>query len=73
MIDRMTEKFRSGYRGGAPGPGVVAEAILKAAEAPSPAPRYAVPFKAALMVAARRFVPDRIFDLLLDRALNPRP
>lgn len=72
MIDRMTEKFRSGYREGAPGPEVVAAAILRAAECEAPAPRYAVPFKAALMVAVRRFVPDRLFDFLLDRALNPR-
>lgn len=72
MIDRMTARFRSGYREGAPGPEVVARAVVKAAEAGSPPPRCAVPFKAALLVAARGLVPDRLFDFLLDRALNPR-
>ncbi|MEW5905854.1 MAG: oxidoreductase [Elusimicrobiota bacterium] len=72
MIDRMTEKFRSGYRDGAPGPEVVAAAIVKAAEASSPAPRYVVPFKASLMTAALRLLPGRVSDFVLDRLLNPR-
>ncbi len=72
MIDRMTEKFRSGYRKGAAGPGLVAAYVLKVAEAASPAPRYIVPFKASLMTAALRLLPDRISDFVLDRLLNPR-
>ncbi|KAF0127438.1 MAG: dehydrogenase [Elusimicrobia bacterium] len=72
LVERLTGRFRSGYREGAPGPEAVAAAILKGAEAGSPAPRYIVPFKAALMVSALRLLPDRLSDFLLDRLLNPR-
>ncbi len=72
MIERMTERFRSGYRDSAPGPEIVAAAVLKAAETARPAPRYMVTFKAALMTAALRLLPDRVSDLVLDRLLNPR-
>jgi len=46
LVKRLTEKFRAGYRSGAPGPEVVAEVILKALRARRPAARYPVPFSA---------------------------
>ncbi len=62
MVRRITEKFRAGYRKGAPGPEAVADVILKALRSSSPAARYAVPFSAAVMVFAKRLLPDRLLD-----------
>jgi len=70
MVGRLTEKFRAGYRSGAPGPGVVARAILKAARSSNPAPRYVVPFRASLILFSRWLLPDRVWDFVIRRALR---
>jgi NAD(P)-dependent dehydrogenase (short-subunit alcohol dehydrogenase family) len=70
MVKRLTEKFRAGYRSGAPGPETVARVIVKAAGCRNPAPRYAVPFKASLILLARWLVPDRLWDLVIRMALK---
>ncbi|MBI5743671.1 MAG: SDR family NAD(P)-dependent oxidoreductase [Elusimicrobia bacterium] len=70
MVGRIIEKFRAGYRGGAPGPQAVAQVILKALEARSPAARYAVPFKAAAMLLVKRLTPDALYDWVIRTALK---
>ncbi len=70
LVERLTKKFRAGYRGGAPGPEKVAAVILKALESPRPAARYAVPFKASLILFARWLLPDAVWDLAIRRALD---
>ena len=62
MVKRITEKFRAGYRKGAPGPEVVARVILKALRSSSPAARYTVPFSAAVIVFLKWLLPDRVLD-----------
>ncbi len=66
LVKRITEKFRAGYRGGAPGPAVVAGVILKALRSRRPAARYPVPFKASIIIFLKWLAPDRV----LDRALR---
>lgn len=46
-------------------PQVVADAILEAVTAGRPRTRYAVGYMAKPLIAARRVLPDRVFDLLL--------
>lgn len=70
MVKRLTERFRSGYRTGAPGPEVVAEIILKALRAGRPAARYPVPFKASLILVFKWLVPDRVLDWGIRRTLG---
>lgn len=66
LVKRITEKFRAGYRGGAPGPEAVAAVILKALNSSSPAARYPVPFKASIIIFLKWLLPDAV----LDRALR---
>ncbi len=70
MVKRITERFRAGYREGAPGPEAVAAVILKALEAPRPAARYAVPFKASLIILLRLLLPDRLWDWAIRKAVG---
>jgi len=70
LVRRVTDRFRSGYRSGAPGPEVVAGVILKALRAGRPAARYPVPFKASLIIFFKWLVPDRVLDWGLRRMLG---
>jgi len=70
LVRRITEKFRAGYRSGAPGPGAVAAVILKALESRRPAARYPVPFKASLIIFLKWLLPDRVLDAALRFALG---
>ena len=68
MVRRITEKFRAGYRAGAPGPEAVARVILKALRSASPAARYAVPFSASFILFLKWLLPDRVLDWGIRRA-----
>ncbi len=70
LVRRVVERFRTGYRSGAPGPQAVARVILKAIGARAPAARYAVPFSASAIVFLKRLLPDRLLDWALRRALG---
>ncbi len=70
LVRRLTEKFRAGYRDGAPGPEAVAAVILKALRCSSPAARYPVPFKASLVLFLKWLLPDRVLDWALRCALK---
>jgi NAD(P)-dependent dehydrogenase (short-subunit alcohol dehydrogenase family) len=70
MVKRITEKFRAGYRKGAPGPEVVAKVILKALRASSPAARYPVPFSASWIIFLKWLLPDRVLDWAILRMLK---
>jgi len=70
MVRRLTEKFRAGYRSGAPGPEVVARVILKALTSSRPAARYPVPFKASFIIFLKWVLPDRVLDWALRRSLE---
>ncbi len=70
LVRRITEKFRAGYRRGAPGPEVVAAKILKALRAGSPAARYVVPFQASVIIFLKWLLPDRVLDLGIRRMLK---
>lgn len=72
MMKRITEKFRAGYRDGAPGPEVVARVILKALKASSPAARYPVPFAATAIIFIRWLLPDRLMDFAIRKMTEPR-
>lgn len=71
MVRRITEKFRAGYRSGAPGPGAVAAVVLRALESGSPSARYAVPFKASLILFLKWLLPDAVLDWAIGRAVKP--
>lgn len=51
-------------------PSVIAEAVGKAVTANKPKTRYAVGFGARPLIAARRLLPDRMFDALISRAVG---
>ena len=70
LTGRMTNKFRAGYRKGAPGPEVVAETILRALRSGRPAARYAAPFQARAALFLKRFLPDRVLDAVIRFFLN---
>lgn len=70
LVKRLTEKFRAGYRSGAPGPEVVAEVILKALRAGRPAARYPVPFRASFIIFLKWLLPDRLLDWGIRRLLG---
>ncbi len=72
MVRRITERFRAGYRAGAPGPEVVARVILKALESPSPAARYPVPARASFILFLKWLLPDALLDWAILRALGGR-
>lgn len=55
----------------APGPRVVAKAVLSAASASHPKPRYVATTHAKIILALRRLLPDRVFDRIV-LALTPR-
>ena len=57
LVRRLTEKFRAGYRSGAPGPEVVAGVILKALRSRRPSARYPVPFKASVIIFLKWLTP----------------
>lgn len=71
MVRRITEKFRAGYRSGAPGPEAVAAVILRALNAASPSARYPVPFKASLILFLKWLLPDAVLDWAIGRAVRP--
>lgn len=50
---------------GAPGPEVVAKAVIEAATARNPKPRYVVTRRARIVLALRWLLPDRAFDNLI--------
>jgi NAD(P)-dependent dehydrogenase (short-subunit alcohol dehydrogenase family) len=73
---RVAELTEEAYKGpmaklGA-GPEAVAKTIAKAIEADRPRARYPVTPSAHLMINQRRFVPDRVWDLMM-RTQFPRP
>lgn len=68
MVRRITEKFRAGYRAGAPGPEAVARVILRVLRSPRPAARYAVPFSASFILFLKWLLPDRVLDWGIRRA-----
>jgi NAD(P)-dependent dehydrogenase (short-subunit alcohol dehydrogenase family) len=70
LVKRITEKFRASYRKGAPGPEVVADKILKALRAESPAARYPVPFQASFIIFLKWLLPDRVLDWGIRRMLK---
>jgi NAD(P)-dependent dehydrogenase (short-subunit alcohol dehydrogenase family) len=70
LVKRITEKFRASYRSGAPGPEVVADKILKALRAKSPAARYPVPFQASFIIFLKWLLPDRVLDWGIRRMLK---
>jgi short-subunit dehydrogenase len=70
LVRRITEKFRASYRSGAPGPEVVANKILKALRANSPAARYPVPLQASLIIFLKWLLPDRVLDWGIRLALK---
>jgi len=62
LVKRITEKFRAGYRRGAPGPEAVAAVILKALSSSSPSARYPVPFSARGLLFLKWLLPDSVMD-----------
>ena len=72
-VAKMTE---AAYRGPlvrlGGGPEVVAKTIAGALRASHPKPRYEVTASARLMIAQRRFTPDRLWDLMM-RTQYPTP
>lgn len=70
LTDKLTNKFRAGYRRGAPGPEVVAETILRALSSRWPAARYAVPFKARASLFLKWLLPDRVLDAAINFLLK---
>jgi NAD(P)-dependent dehydrogenase (short-subunit alcohol dehydrogenase family) len=72
LADKLTNKFRAGYRKGAPGPEVVAETIFKAVRSCSPAARYPVPFQAKTVLFLKWLLPDRILDAAVNFLLDPK-
>jgi NAD(P)-dependent dehydrogenase (short-subunit alcohol dehydrogenase family) len=70
LVRRMTERFRSSYRGGAPGPEAVAAVVLKALTAASPSARYPVPFAARAILFLNWLLPDAAMDWGLRKALK---
>lgn len=70
LVRTLTERFRAGYRHGAPGPEAVAAAVLKALRARRPSARYAVPFTAAVIVFLKRLTPDWLLDFAMRKALR---
>ncbi|MCM2268068.1 MAG: oxidoreductase [Elusimicrobiales bacterium] len=70
LVKRVTERFRAGYRSGAPGPEAVAQVILRALNARRPPARYAVPFKAALIIFLKWLLPDAVWDWGIRKALK---
>ena len=70
LTDKLVNKFRAGYKAGAPGPEVVAKAILKALRSSRPAARYAVPFQARLILLMKWLLPDCVLDFAIRTALR---
>lgn len=70
LVRRITEKFRAGYRSGAPGPAVVAAVILKALLSSSPAARYPVPLSASFILCLKWLLPDRLMDFAIRAILK---
>ena len=70
LVKRITEKFRAGYRAGAPGPEAVAAVILKALRSSSPAARYPVPFSARGILLLKWLLPDALLDWGIRRGLK---
>lgn len=70
LVRRITERFRAGYRSGAPGPEAVAAVVLKALRARSPAARYPVPFSARALLLLNWLLPDALKDWGLRAALK---
>ncbi|MCX5786714.1 MAG: oxidoreductase [Elusimicrobia bacterium] len=70
LADNLTNKFRAGYRKGAPGPEAVAVVILKALRSKCPAARYVVTFQAKAILFIKWLLPDRVLDAALRFALR---
>ena len=70
LTDKLVNKFRAGYKAGAPGPDVVAKTILKALRADRPSARYAVPFQARLILLMKWLLPDCVLDFAIRTALK---
>jgi len=70
MADKLTNKFRAGYRKGAPGPEAVAAVILKALRSERPAARYPVPFQAKIIIFLKWLLPDRVLDAAINFLLK---
>ncbi|MBU2573746.1 MAG: SDR family NAD(P)-dependent oxidoreductase [Elusimicrobia bacterium] len=70
LAQKLTGKFREGYRSGAPGPERVAGVILKALEARRPSARYVVPFRAKAILFLKWLLPDCVLDFALGSLLR---
>jgi len=70
LVKRLTERFRAGYRSGAPGPEAVAAVILRAIRARRPCARYPVPFGARLILLAKWLLPDSALDFFIRKAVE---
>ncbi len=51
-----------------PGPEVIGDLIVKTLRSPHPRPRYHAGYLSYIVVL-RRFIPDRLFDRILERML----
>lgn len=65
LAEKFAVRLRGTYRRTAPGPEVVAAAVLRAVRAVRPAARYAVPFQARALLFMKWLLPDRIWDSAL--------
>jgi short-subunit dehydrogenase len=54
-------------------PDQIGKLIVKAASLPNPRARYSAPGHAKVLIALRRYVPERIFDFVNKRAASPAP
>jgi NAD(P)-dependent dehydrogenase (short-subunit alcohol dehydrogenase family) len=62
--------YRSRSMGGPANPASVARVIKRAISTPRPKIRYPVTIGARILIAARRFLPDRVFDALVARSYS---
>ncbi len=70
------ENFKQGYermRRMAGKPDDIAELIMRSLTSEHPRPRYAAPRHARLAIAAKRFLPERLFDYVLNRQAGIKP
>ena len=65
--EAIVETYRT-----APGPEIVAHAVLRAVQSKRPRRRYAMPLSTKASNVARRLLPDGAFDWILSRALRLR-
>lgn len=70
LAEKFNGRLRNVYRSSAPGPEVVAAAVLRAVRSGSPAARYVVPFQARTALFIKWLLPDRLWDAGLNFLLR---